>query len=452
MPSARNDINEITMNLKTQFPLLFKTLEILVVSLAVALVNLNSLVRIRQFPEVDNYSDHEGNYILAALLTTLLMIVLLRADRQLGKYFQAWGRNKPLILFLAYATVSLLWTVYLPATLYKLIFLIFSSLAGAYLAVRYQVRGVLNALCWVGAVFAILSLLVIVNFPLIGIMQNRPFIGSWVGIFWHRNHTGNLFAFFSMLFLLRIVMDGEASRIRKLLFAVLYLLSAAMVFGSRSATGVIVYLFLHFAAFLTIFWLRVRERLKPWHYYLAGALLLAGFLIFITNTAFFFGLLGRSANMTGRIPLWQDLFSRVYMQEPVLGYGYGALWMQKSFRIAMQIQHGWPYQVYFADNGFFDILLNTGLVGLLLFLGVYLTMGVRAYRQALTLKSWMHFVPLLTFLYIFIGNLTYSFLLEVDQFVWMLLVVMAFLTSTPSRINNAQPYRQPSRTNAENEV
>ena len=131
--------------------------------------------------------------------------------------------------------------------------------------------------------------------------------------------------------------------------------------------------------------------------------------------------------MTGRVPLWQDLFSTFYLQKPILGYGYGALWMQKSFRILMQIRHQWSIQVYFADNGFFDILLNMGLVGLLAVpehLSSRLVCG--AFKQAITYKSWIYFFPFLTFLYIFIGNLTYSFLLEVDQFVWMLLVIMVF--------------------------
>ncbi|HSJ89479.1 MAG TPA: O-antigen ligase family protein, partial [Anaerolineales bacterium] len=115
----------------------------------------------------------------------------------------------------------------------------------------------------------------------------------------------------------------------------------------------------------------------------------AGFLVFITNTAFFFGLLGRTANMTGRVPVWQDLLTRVFVERPIFGYGYGALWMQKRFRIDMEIRHGWSNQVYFADNGFFDILLNTGLVGFALFLAVYLPLGVRGLRQAIQAKSWL---------------------------------------------------------------
>ena len=421
------------------FSLLFSTLEIIVVFFAVTLVNINSFVRFRQFPEVDNYSDHEADFIFVAIVTVVLIVLLLWRSISLKVYFSACKNNKPLILFLAYALLSILWSVYFPATLYKLIFLFFSTIAGLYLAVRYRIRGVIEVFTWVAAIFSILSILLIVYFPMVGVMQNPLFLGSWTGIFWHRNHTGNIFAYFNMIFLLRFFLDERLSKKQKIIFALFYLLSAIMVFGSRSATGIIVFLFLHFAVGLVIIWLKFHDRIKPWHYYGSAMLLLAGFLILITNAGFFFGLLGRSASMTGRVPLWQDLFNNFYLQKPFFGYGYGALWMQKSFRILLQIRHGWQYQVYFSDNGFFDILLNTGLVGLFLFLAVYISLGIRSLKQAINFKSWVYFFPFLTFLYIFIGNLTYSFLLEVDQLVWMLLVVMLFVTASPKSRSIPQP-------------
>jgi len=286
---------------------------------------------------------------------------------------------------------------------------------------------------------------------LVGVMQNKEFLGSWTGIFWHRNHTGNIFAYFSVVFLLRFLFDATRKRTQQIVFGLFYLLCTALVFGSHSATGVIVFLFLHFVAALLFLWLRIHERLKAWHYYLAGAVLLAGLLIFITNAGFFFGLLGRTSNMTGRIPLWQDILGRVYLQKPIFGYGYGALWMQKSFRIQMQLRHNWPYQVYFSDNGFFDLLLNMGAVGSILFLAVYISVGIRSVRRAIAARSWIYFFPLVTLLYIFIGNLTYSFMLEVDQLVWMLLVMMVFVTTAPNSNRIAQPYSQPSTTKLTNE-
>ena len=440
------------MTIKLRFPLLFRFLEVLVVFFTVMLVNLNSFNRMWQFPEVENYSSNEVYYLSFAVVTLVLMFFLLKENRLVSTYLAAWRENKALIFFLAYALLSLAWSVYPPATLYKLAFLFFSTLAGAYIAIRYQLRGVVDLISWIGAVFAILSIVIVVFIPELGIMQNEIFFGSWTGIFWHRNHTGNIFSFFSMLFLLQVFLGENSTWIRRTVYVILYLLSTAMVFGSRSATGVIVFLFLQLAAGLVVLWIKFNTKLKSWHYYLVGGSLIAGFLAFVTNTAFFFGLLGRSAQMTGRIPLWQDLIQRVYMQKPILGYGYGALWMQKRFRIEMQIRHGWLYQVFFADNGFFDILLNMGIIGLILFLLVYIPLGVRSLTKAVTSKSWLYFVPFLTFLYIFIGNLTYSFLLEVDQFVWMLLVIMVFAITAANSERIAQPYSQPNNTKLKDEV
>lgn len=425
---------------QTRFSTLFKAFELLIIIFTVFLTNSNALIRFRQFPEVVGYSDNEANYIIAAILAAVGILFILWRVKLLQAYLAAWKANPLLIVFLLYCVTTLLWSVYPAATQYKLFLLMYATFAGAYVAVRYGLRGTLDLLTWIAAVSALLSIFLVIYFPFIGMMlQNEIFYGSWVGIFWHRNHTGNIFAFFNVLFLLRLILDSEGDRTRKILFAAFYVLTAAMVFGSRSATGFIVFLFLNFVTLLIALWLKLHERMKPVHYYVVSGVLLAGFLTFITNTAFFFGLLGRSSAMTGRIPLWQDLFRRIYLQKPLLGYGYGALWMQRTFRIEMQLHHGWPYQVYFADNGFFDLLLNTGLAGLLLFLSVYIFLGLRSFQQAVREKSWLHFLPFITFLYIFIGNLTYSFMLEVDQFVWMLLVIMLFLTNSPSSKSIPQP-------------
>ena len=95
----------------------------------------------------------------------------------------------------------------------------------------------------------------------------------------------------------------------------------------------------------------------------------------------------------------------------------------------MQIRHGWSFQPFVSDNGFLDILLNMGLVGFVLFLGIYVPLGIRSLIKAVRSKQWFDFLPMLTFFYIFIGNVSHSILLEQDQFVWMILVIMVFLTN-----------------------
>ena len=59
------------MSDKVKYRLLLSTLEIMVIFFSFGLVNVNSFIRFRQFPEVDNYSDNEGAYIFVAILTYL---------------------------------------------------------------------------------------------------------------------------------------------------------------------------------------------------------------------------------------------------------------------------------------------------------------------------------------------------------------------------------------------
>jgi len=240
---------------------------------------------------------------------------------------------------------------------------------------------------------------------------------------------GNITAFFNMIFLIKLLFDSVQLR-KKIIYFMFYVLSAVLVFGSHSATGVIIFLVLNFATILGFFWLRWYSRIKLWHYYFAGAFMLIAAIILITNIGFFFGLLGRSANMTGRIPLWQDLFLNIWSRRPILGYGYGALWMQESFRELMKNSQGWTlFPVFFADNGFLDILLNLGLLGFLPFLAMFGAYGVRSFQKVVATRSWRDMVPLLSFIYFLVGNIAYSFFLEVDQFVWMVLIILVFATT-----------------------
>jgi len=72
-------------------------------------------------------------------------------------------------------------------------------------------------------------------------MSDYPYTGSWRGLFWHRNHTGDLMAYFSAVFMFRLLNPSEKPIRIRIFEVVFYLLSLALVFGSRSATGIIVF-------------------------------------------------------------------------------------------------------------------------------------------------------------------------------------------------------------------
>jgi len=151
-------------------------------------------------------------------------------------------------------------------------------------------------------------------------------------------------------------------------------------------------------------WLKFRHLLRPTHYYLAlvlAVIVAAGALL---NLDFVFGLVNREVSLTGRIPMWGILFREVFPLHPWLGQGFGTIWADLSFRLFMRDSAGWPSPIMIGDNGFIDILLNLGIVGLALFLLYYLRVWVASVRYFLSeprLESFFPFIFLIyTFLYI----------------------------------------------------
>lgn len=202
---------------------------------------------------------------------------------------------------------------------------------------------------------------------------------------------------------------------------------------SRSVAGYITLIFLHIAVVIVIIWLRIQTKLHRLHYFLIGigAGIIA--LLFYFNLDRLFGLFNRSSDLTGRVQLWQYLLRDVVKQNPVLGHGFGAIWYLDSFRTQVQKAVGWTYQVVIGDNGFMDILLHLGWVGLSIFSVLFFVMFFRAIRYALSYRTFVSFFPLLILLYSLIGNISFSLFFETETFVWICMVAAFFLATDGTR-------------------
>ncbi len=91
--------------------------------------------------------------------------------------------------------------------------------------------------------------------------------------------------------------------------------------------------------------------------------------------------LGKDATLTGRVPLWH-LVDPEIVHRPLLGYGYGVFWSEAN-PVAWRIWEVSGWQAPHAHNGYRDLLLGVGSVGLVLF-GL---VTVRALRQGTDLCS-----------------------------------------------------------------
>jgi O-antigen ligase len=75
------------------------------------------------------------------------------------------------------------------------------------------------------------------------------------------------------------------------------------------------------------------------------------------NIAGFTGSLGRDSTLTGRTEVWAEVLP-AWEQQPLLGYGLGSFWTDARRQL---------YGIPTAHNGYLDILLELGEVGLALY-------------------------------------------------------------------------------------
>ena len=306
-------------------------MEIVAITIILFLVNIRAMRFFSLYPATATLGGQAWREVFLWVLTAGLAFWLLIRRKMLGEYVSAWKKHWPLFLFIGIAFLSLSWSVSPGATLYRALVLLFSSLLGAYIGLRYNIRELLKILSWFGVVVVVFCFALALRFPGFGTAEGSPYFGAWNGIFWHRNHMGSILALLNSVFLIRISLGLRERDKRTILDAIFYLLSIVLV---------------------------------------------------VLNFDFVMGLLNRSSSLTGRVPMWMYLLGHVINQRPWFGYGFGAIWTIEAFRIQVQRAVGWPSPVLIGDNGFIDILLHVGIVGLAIFLVNFILMYVATIKLA----------------------------------------------------------------------
>lgn len=338
------------------------------------------------------------------------------------EYLEIWKQKKILLIFLAMAILSIFWSINPWISAYKVFLLLAATAVGIYLGKNYSFSRMLDLLFWFFSITILFSAALALLKPGVGTMEEYPYFGAWCGPFWNRNHLGSLAAFSSAIFLMRLLLLGRKTN--RLLGADLVLLGVSLLvtYKTRSATGYILTIVLLGSIILAALWLRYRRQLTRKHYLIILSIFAATVLICLSKLDFIFGLMGRNASLTGRIPLWGALFKFAYSKSPWIGYGYGAIWSMGIFRDGIRLPIDWSRPVLIADNGYIDILLSVGIAGFIPFILTYIQTWKVSIRQVLTSKSMIDFFPAIFLLYTLIANITFSMFMETEVFIWLLLV------------------------------
>lgn len=404
-------------------PIARPILENLLLGLLLLATNIRGLAITWIFPRIPIAALESG---IEVVLLAFAMWMLWRAGL-LGAYRSLWLRSWPWLCFAALAIASLIWTVDRPATLLRVLILACCSLLAGYLAVRYTMGDLVAISARYCVALVVLCLLIALIWPAAGIMNVPPYVGSWRGLFWHRNYLGSTMALAAIVLVVAFCLSVLRDRNWGLIYLISYGVACALVVLSHSATGLILLLLLHGIVAVLFLWVRLNRRLRPWHYWIIGIASAGALALGLLNLDFILGLFNRNTTFTGRVSLWGFLFQHVMEERPLLGHGFGTLWVQPAFQAALRDALGWPYPVFIGDNGYVDIALQLGLVGLIAF-GILILWSVAGgVGMLLQQRTLLSAVPALLMTYMLITNITLSYFLETESFTW--LIVFSFVFS-----------------------
>jgi O-antigen ligase len=222
-------------------------------------------------------------------------------------------------------------------------------------------------------------------------------VGHWRGVFIHKNLLGEAAAIglFSFMFFRRLMDASFGFRLMCIIAAI-----TCLIFAKSAGAWVAV------CVMLVYYWV---IRAVP----ASGSLLLL-IIIGVSAMAYasfiFFGadlvaVVGRDATLTGRTEIWPIVLDAVW-QKPLLGFGYYAA-AQDFMGPILDASVG----IRYTHNGYLDVLLGTGIVGLVSLLFCILSVLVTGIGRVKTSAGSEAecFMLLLTFL---IVSLFFSFFEE----------------------------------------
>lgn len=352
--------------------------------------------------------DTGGQPVTQVVFGLMYLVVTLLLVKYRTAAFHLLVREKWLAVLCLWALASVTWSVEPGESLRRALALIGTSIAGLYIGLRFEPRQQLKMIAYVIGLGAVASVLVALVLPSVGYTAG----GDMQGVYNLKNSLGRMMSLGAICFALLVI--GE--RRHRALRIVMFLLCCTLLVLSKSATAVVVTM-----AMLALLPLRKLLYLRP-RYLLATAAVLvpvaaAGIFWAVEFSEQALLALGRDSSLTGRVPLWQ-LVMKSIAERPIRGYGFTAFWTGwEGQRVSDSVN--WDNAVPNAHNGFLEIWLGLGLIGLaLILINLWrnFLLGLRAARSHRRIEySW----PLLLVVFTVLYSLTENSLMNANSLLWI---------------------------------
>lgn len=315
-----------------------------------------------------------------------LAMVLLRP----GYSFKAVMRTPLLILLLSLTAASVMWSIAPDMTSRRVMALVFTTLGGVALATRWRWTTLTELFATAFALMAVASLVLGALLPDMGRMQ-EIFPGAWRGLWLEKNALGENMGLATIFMLAAAILVPR----RRLLWLALAVVAAGLVILSTSKTSLVV-LVLSICSLVFVALVKSGPRRAIIGTWLSVMVVAAGALFIALFTDQFFDLLGKDATLTGRTEIWGAILRQ--MQDHVwTGLGYGVAWDDESISgPAAWIAHEARFSAAHAHNGWLEVYLGVGLIGVIIFGLWFIEMWGRALWSAYARPAGWLLVPMMT--------------------------------------------------------
>jgi O-antigen ligase len=278
-------------------------------------------------------------------------------------------RNALIFSILGWAILSVIWSENPSTSAANSFRMAINLVLVVYLFERYSPNDIQKLILLVGYVAAAGSVFLVFAFPQYGLQSRGSYaLGAWEGIFGQKNICG-----LEMLILLLpaffVQLTGTYTKILRVGYIATVLVIIVM---TRSAGAwVVSSLCLAFIAFLKLTTRMAKKDVVAVLFVTAGVAAVIG-AIALANYDILMYALGKDPTMTGRTQLWKGL-APLILRRPIVGYGYMAFWQGvlagPSRSLALHLH--W-LGLAGAENGVLEMWLELGIVGLLLYVVVFL--------------------------------------------------------------------------------
>jgi exopolysaccharide production protein ExoQ len=365
-----------------------------------------------------------GNVKFQAATLTIYSIGLIYILTERARMPRLLIGNWALLALTGFAIFSAFWSYYPETTFRRAFALVLTTTFAFYLVLRFTPRELLQMAAWALLLGAALSLVLVILYPG-SMIHHDALAGSWRGSFGHKNRLGRMMSLAVVIFcLLLIEKDGKKNWFNWAGFG----LCAFMLAMSQSRTAWITTM----ALLLFIPVLRFLRGARLPMSLRVGTLLIAGFAAVMAVTQFLVvGLeaVGRDLTFTGRTTIWTHAI-HAGMNHSMLGAGYRAFWTPEG---ASYVYARLWAVVGNGHNGYLDVWLELGFVGLGIFVVMFATGIGRAYSRLIRSNDIVGLFYALVMIYALIYSFTEKFLLEQSELTWMLMMV-TLLYLTPRRV------------------